>query len=152
MTPLRYLVLTKTREKCDREGCTREDCWMTVWHYALPSGEPVEHLQPGDIYFNDAHGPTPEAALGWGCPWTNCDGRHLTVILPASRHQGWNIDGRCRNCTLPGETTHRCWVRHGDPAVPDSLHVDKAGHTCDAGAGSIAVDGYHGHLHNGVLT
>lgn len=151
MIPIRYLVLSKTREKCDVEGCDRPDCWTTVRTYILPTGEPVEHFQPGDVYFNDAHEPTSEAARGYGCPWTNCDGRHPICILPPDNHP-WNIDSRASNCDQKDETTHRCWVRHGDPAVPGSLHVDKAGHTCNAGAGSIAVDGYHGHLHNGHLT
>lgn len=44
---------------------------------------------------------------------------------------------------------HKCWVRHGEP--PD-LHVDKAGVTCNAGAGSILSGDYHGFLHNGFLT
>jgi hypothetical protein len=51
-----------------------------------------------------------------------------------------------------GDKTHRCWVRHGDPDKGEPVHVDKAGHTCAAGAGSIATPGYHGFLHNGQLT
>lgn len=44
---------------------------------------------------------------------------------------------------------HKCWVRHG---TPPRVTVDKDGLTCGAGAGSIAVPGYHGHLQNGYLT
>jgi hypothetical protein len=47
------------------------------------------------------------------------------------------------------DNVHRCWVRHG--TVGEPLHVDKIGHTCAAGAGSISVEGFHGFLHHGVL-
>jgi hypothetical protein len=46
---------------------------------------------------------------------------------------------------------HKCWVRHGDPKT-GTVHVDKNGVTCGAGAGSIASGSYHGFLHNGFLT
>jgi hypothetical protein len=78
--------------------------------------------------------------------WDNFDGRHLHVKLPNGRE--WNIDSRCSNCTLPNDRTHRCWVRHGEPP---NVHVDKNGHTCSAGAGSIVAGSYHGFLHNGEL-
>ena len=81
--------------------------------------------------------------------WTGPDGRSLHVILPNS--DAWCIDARASNCTLPNDFAHKCWVRHGRPE-DGSLHVDKNGLTCAAGAGSIAVKGYHGFLHNGVLT
>lgn len=55
-----------------------------------------------------------------------------------------------RNCTMPDDTTHKCWVRHGRPE-DGSLHVDKNGHTCGAGAGSIDTGKWHGFLHNGEL-
>lgn len=74
------------------------------------------------------------------------DGRVLTVKLPTG-HQ-WLVEGRASNCTKPGDTAHRCWVRHGD--VPN-VTVDKNGLTCDAGAGSIAVSGWHGFLRDGFL-
>jgi hypothetical protein len=153
--PIRYIVLTKVHEPgvtCHRPGCDGTRCGMKDWRYALADGTPVpwDKLQPGDVYFNDAHDPTPEAAKGYGCPWDNCDGKHLMCILPPDNHS-WNIDGRCSNCTLKEERTHRCWVRHGDPSK-GTLHVDKNGHTCDAGAGSIGVTGYHGFLHNGELS
>ena len=79
--------------------------------------------------------------------WTNCDGRHLHAILPNGRP--WDIDSSASNCTMPNDTEHRCWVRHGEPP---NLHVDKAGHTCAAGAGSILAGDYHGFLHNGAFT
>jgi hypothetical protein len=61
----------------------------------------------------------------------------------------WIIDSRASNCTMPEDTEHRCWVRHGE--APD-FHVDKNGKTCNAGAGSIKCGSYHGFLQNGFLT
>ena len=75
-------------------------------------------------------------------------------MIPHDRVPGryhWNIDGRANNCTMPEDRRHRCWVRHGDPATPGALHVDKTGTTCKAGAGSIAVPGFHAMLQHGVL-
>jgi len=46
---------------------------------------------------------------------------------------------------------HRCWVRHGRPE-DGTLHVDKNGVTCAAGAGSIVAGNFHGFLHGGFLT
>lgn len=78
------------------------------------------------------------------------DGRTLMVKLPNG--SDWCIDSRANNCTLPQDTVHKCWVRHG---VPPMVHVDKNGNTCAAGAGSIASGSgnkhYHGFLHNGEL-
>jgi hypothetical protein len=73
------------------------------------------------------------------------DGRCLVVKTPGGE---WMIDSRARNCTLPDDTSHKCWIRHGEP--PD-LTVDKNGKTCDAGAGSIQCGSYHGFLRNGHL-
>jgi len=77
------------------------------------------------------------------------DDRSLVVILPTGHPL--HIDSRASNCILPNDKEHRCWVRHGRPE-DGTLHVDKNGVTCAAGAGSIAVEGYHGFLHNGELT
>ncbi len=101
--------------------------------YPTESGRP----EPGDMYF-----------VEWGtCPWhDNCDGKHLNVILPNGSH--WDIDGQANNCPLKDERTHRCWVREGEPP---NITVGKKGHTCAAGAGSIAVPGWHGFLRNGEL-
>jgi hypothetical protein len=97
------------------------------------------------------------------CParWTNCDARHLWCCTPDGHW--WDVDGRARNCTLAADTTHRCWVRSG---TPPAVHVDKAGRTCSAGAGSIQtyryqtmpdgshrlVPNWHGYLDHGWLT
>ena len=105
-----------------------------------------EELQAGDAYYVPCEG---QCHL-----WDNCGGLHLYVVLPkdsdGDQHH-WCVDGRCSNCTLKEDRVHRCWVRHGDPAAPGSLHVDKAGVTCQAGAGSILVGGWHGFLHRGRL-
>lgn len=102
--------------------------------YDSPSGQP----EPGDVYWMDYHYPGE-------CPfWDNCNGDHLWAILPNGHT--WDIDGRANNCTQKEEKTHRCWVRTGTPEA-GNVHVDKNGHTCEAGAGSIAVPGWHGFLH-----
>lgn len=90
--------------------------------------------------------------------WNNDDGMHLYVMVPTSYtfpdgtkvggvHR-WDVDTRASNCDMKQDRMHRCWVRHG--TIPN-ITVDKAGHTCGAGAGSILVDGWHGFLQNGVL-
>ncbi len=102
--------------------------------YDSPSGAP----EPGDVYYLDWHDPGE-------CPyWDNCDGKHLWGICPNGA--SWDIDARASNCTMKEERTHRCWIRSGDPEA-GTLHVDKNGHTCAAGAGSIDVPGWHGFLH-----
>lgn len=102
--------------------------------YDSPSGDP----EPGDVYRLNWHDPGQ-------CPhWDNCDGVHVYSITPNG--VTWDIDGRASNCTMEKERTHRCWVRTGSPE-DGNLHVDKNGHTCAAGAGSIAVTGWHGFLH-----
>jgi hypothetical protein len=78
--------------------------------------------------------------------WDNMEGDPLMVITPGGE---WNTDSRASNCTMPNDRLHRCWVKHGEPP---NLHIDKAGHTCAAGAGSILCGKYHGFLHNGHLT
>jgi hypothetical protein len=74
------------------------------------------------------------------------DGRTLYVKTPGG---DWCVDYRASNCTMPTDNEHRCWVRHG---VPPLITVDKNGHTCQAGAGSIWMGSYHGFLQNGYLT
>ncbi|TIL30048.1 hypothetical protein [Mesorhizobium sp.] len=75
------------------------------------------------------------------------DGLAVCCRIPGGHT--WHIDSRCSNCTKPDDKEHRCWVRHG--TVGEAIHVDKNGNTCAAGAGSIAVPGFHGFLHHGVL-
>ncbi|MEP7336864.1 MAG: hypothetical protein ABI977_03905 [Acidobacteriota bacterium] len=72
------------------------------------------------------------------------DGHSLMVKLPNGNE--WHIDGMASNCTMPDDSDHKCWVRHGD--VPN-ITVDKEGRSCAAGAGSIQSGNYHGFLRNG---
>ena len=74
------------------------------------------------------------------------DGAPLVVKLPDGDF--WYIDSRADNCTMPDDTTHHCWIRHG---VPPVITVDKQGKTCGAGGGSIQSSHYHGFLRNGWL-
>lgn len=90
----------------------------------------------------------------WNAWWYNDlkglagpDGQSICVRLPGNHD--WLIDGPASNCTMPNDNVHKCWVRHG---TPPNITVDKNGHTCGAGAGSILVPGYHGFLRNGELT
>lgn len=78
--------------------------------------------------------------------YTFADGPALWVQTPGG---GWCIDSRASNCTMPYDYDHRCWVRHGEPPA---ITVDKAGVTCQAGAGSIQCGSYHGFLRDGALT
>jgi hypothetical protein len=96
--------------------------------------------------------------------YTGPDGLSLVVKTPGGE---WCVDGEASNCTRtqygPKEIdgvrhekvwlgrTHDCWVRHGDPRNPATLHVDKHGNTCEAGAGSIQQETWHGFLHHGHL-
>lgn len=78
--------------------------------------------------------------------WKGPDGRSLICMVPTNHH--WHIDGRASNCTMPEDSVHRCWVRHGEPP---NLTVDKNGVTCAAGAGSIQTADWHGFLRDGFL-
>ena len=75
------------------------------------------------------------------------DGRCLAVKCPNGDE--WIIDSRASNCTMPDDDEHRCWVRHGEPPA---ITVDKNGHTCQAGGGSIQAGNYHGFLRDGAFT
>ncbi len=114
----------------------------------------------------------------WNADWMasdpeDCGPDGLCLIVRLPNGNDWTIDSRASNCDSPcvtcgipykdhekyGECGHRyedakphkCWVRHGDPKA-GTLHVDKNGVTCGAGAGSIQSGDYHGFLHNGHLT
>jgi len=125
--------------------------------YDSPSGKP----EPGDMYWTDQEH-WEQDVTGWfdkakqerPCKptrclarWTNCDGRHLHVVLPDGHV--WNASGRASNCGLEDDQEHRCWVLTGEPP---KITASKSGRTCQAGAGSIAsASGWHGFLVNGVL-
>ncbi len=107
---------------------------FTSRRYDTPSGSP----EPGDLYYHEVHDPGE-------CPyWDNCDGKHLCALVPTGEY--WDIDSRASNCTMKEDRTHRCWIRHGEYPM---LTVDKNGHTCAAGAGSIQTTHWHGFLRNG---
>jgi hypothetical protein len=93
----------------------------------------------------------PDGAMweAWWMPdaWKGPDGRSLMVKCPGGGE--WAIDSRAANCTMPKDTQHRCWVRHGEPP---SITVDKNGLTCQAGGGSIISGNYHCFLRDGVFT
>jgi len=110
--------------------------------YNTASGAP----EPGDMFYSIWRQVPTENGTRCSCTWSNCDGQHLYVILPNGSE--WDVDSRARNCTLKDDETHRCWVRVGDPP---NVTAGKTGHTCSAGAGSIAVPGWHGFLRGGKL-
>lgn len=113
----------------------------TTTIYNTPSG----NLEPGNLFWGDWYPCAEGGACLYG--WTNCDGKHLMAVLPNGSH--WDIDSRSSNCTKRGDTTHRCWIRVGEPPL---VTVGKKGLTCEAGGGSIAVGSYHGFLVGGVFT
>lgn len=125
--------------------------------YRAPDGalRDAKHLMVGDMFYSTwKHCHDVDAKVCSFDGWTNCDGRHLIVCTPAGPEGGapieWDVDSRANNCTKRDENTHRCWVRTGVPGT-DPIHISKAGHTCDAGAGSIQTHAWHGMLENGVL-
>jgi hypothetical protein len=88
----------------------------------------------------------------WRVPWyedikdmCGTDGKSYICMTPGGQ---WCIDSRAKNCGLPNDSNHKCWVRHGEAPV---FTVDKRGVTCNAGAGSIQAGNYHGFLINGFL-
>lgn len=116
--------------------------------YDTPSGE----LEPGCLWWAGwYHGREDGDGHRLSCwIWDDCaDPRgHLMGMTPNGRE--WDIDGRAQNCGSPDDRRHRCWVRSGEPPAVD---VGKSGGpTCSAGAGSIAVPGWHGFLRAGVWT
>lgn len=113
--------------------------------YNTASGKP----EPGDLLLADwYHHKSSEGKMS--CLfWDNCTEYHVMAKLPNG--EDWDIMSRASNCGLPNDRLHRCWVTHGK-AEDGTIHVDKEGLTCAAGAGSIAVPGYHGFLHHGNFT
>lgn len=98
--------------------------------------------------FSDREIPVGGVRDYWWYPRKGFDGRCLAVMTPEGE---WMVDSRANNCTLKDDDVHRCWVRHGRPE-DGTMHVDKVGVTCAAGAGSILMHrGWHGFLHNGEL-
>lgn len=121
-----------------------------------PNNEIVGWREPvsGTQYHHNSEAPV--GAMWYACwlppkwTWNNETGPHLMVRVPNGPLQlrDWDIDARASNCGLPEDKLHRCWVRHGEPP---NVHVDKAGVTCNAGAGSISMPQWHGFLDHGLL-
>ncbi len=107
--------------------------------YDTETGYPT----PGDMYFEICLDSPSSTKCYY---WDNCPGKHLIVVTPDNHH--WNVDSRARNCTIPEDRIHRCWIAHGEPP---NVTVDKNGPTCSAGAGSIQTASWHGFLRNGHL-
>jgi hypothetical protein len=82
--------------------------------------------------------------------WKGKDGLSLVVKTPDGHD--WMIDSQASNCTLKGDRTHKCWIRHGTiPNITVSKQVPgvNADTTCAAGGGSIVTPKFHGFLRNG---
>jgi hypothetical protein len=116
------------------------------------TGEIAQHLADfpvGAMWFADWYKiderKSPDGRQLYGWDWDNQFEPQLCVRTPGGV---WIIDSRASNCTMPEDRVHRCWIRHG---VPPNITVDKGGHTCQAGAGSIQCGSYHGFLRNGEL-
>jgi len=130
------------------------------WPAACACGEPFTDDDPRQewaevLYRRDGTGElltlrdAPDGAM-WDAWWMPCkgpDGKSLMAKCPGGHE--WAIDDRANNCTMPDDTAHRCWVRHGEPPL---ITVDKDGLTCNAGAGSIQTANYHGFLRAGAFT
>ena len=134
---------------------TDEDAWQDwqeVIYQRLDTGDlmTLRQRQASDV---GGPAPAPPGAMwdAWWMPasWAGSDGIALMVRCPNGHD--WHVDGRAKNCTLPNDHLHKCWVRHGDPRAAE-VTVDKNGNTCAAGAGSIQAGDYHGFLQAGVLT
>jgi len=107
-------------------------------------------LEAGDMYWATWY----DCATKGHCihGWTNCDGKHLIICCPNSNGSThpWDVMSRASNCSLPADTTHRCWCLVGDPES-GKISVGKTGRTCGAGGGSIQTGDYHGVVSDGVL-
>lgn len=107
-----------------------------------------------------------ESFNDWYANQRGPDGRSLIVKTPGG---DWCVDSRASNCDSPcvncgvpykdhtlagcnayadAQPEHKCWVRHGTAPL---ITVDKNGHTCGAGAGSIQAGHWHGFLRGGRL-
>jgi hypothetical protein len=111
----------------------RQIFYTRLWD--TQSGQP----EPGDLFFDDTMHHEGHCLI-----WNNCDKPHLNGVIPTG--EWWDADSRARNCTLPDDKTHRCWIRHGEPPL---VTVDKNGYTCTAGSGSIQTARWHGFLRDG---
>lgn len=90
--------------------------------------------------------PTPSEWLNLGLEWDNLPNRPAYGIKTPGGI--WYPDKRAKNCTLPDDREHRCWVIHGEPP---NLTINKLGHTCEAGNGSVLLGSWHGSVSDGYL-
>lgn len=121
----------------------------------------IQHLPPGAVWeqrgrqgdppYNWRQSPRPDGKTYIIHRANKQDRRVLVCKLPDGHD--WVIDSRCRNCALPNDDKHWCWIREGRPE-DGTLNVTKGGkkaRTCQAGAGSIQTGSWHGFLRNGRL-
>jgi len=115
---------------------------------------PVRTYLDGDVEGTEhGHPLWPKACEKCGRAFTDQDEwqANMSRVYRRADTGEWPLDHRASNCTRPDDKVHRCWVRHGRPE-DGTLHVDKNGDTCAAGAGSIIMHGgWHGFLHHGEL-
>lgn len=129
-----------TRCECGYEFA-QEDEWQVnnvhLWK-RKDTGELyiLRDAPPGAMWFADWYEDNPK--------YCGPDGRCLIVRCPDGHD--WMVDRHAKNCTMPDDYVHRCWVRHGEAPM---ITVDKNGRTCAAGAGSIDTGKWHGFLRNG---
>jgi hypothetical protein len=131
--------------KCD--SCdylfTEDDQWQSNSHrlYREPSGQLVQprDADVGAMYF-----------IPWYDEFYKPQLEHVLAVVLPGRHI-WVVDSQANNCTIPDDRRqerHHCWVIEG--TLPN-ITAGKSGPTCSAGAGSIAIPGWHGVLRNGYL-
>ncbi|MET0602946.1 MAG: hypothetical protein ABW167_13260 [Baekduia sp.] len=114
-----------------------------IWWTDVPIGAVSSMAWEGEVFV-----PTPHVHEDGLSVIVRCPGGHPRNGIEDPGYD-WYVDAPANNCTRRGEP-HRCWVRHGDPR-DGTLHVDKNGDTCAAGAGSIVTPRWHGFLHGGQL-
>jgi hypothetical protein len=149
MGRVRCYLLERTEEvrrepyDCGVEGCQTHHAYEAPLWCDARTGALVtlDEAEPGAMW----RWPAPDPSLAGAYTSQDDDPRVLMVKLPGGHF--WCVDSYAGNCTRRGEP-HHCWVREG---VPPDVTAGKAGNTCSAGAGSIAVDGYHGFLRGGYL-
>ena len=137
-----------SKEEGDHEWAVKRSADSAIEHrgmsplYTLPDGtEATSRAVPAGALFHASW-------LEDFAEFRGADGIALVVRLPNGHD--WLVDSKASNCTRKDDKVHKCWCRHGDPRT-GSLHVDKAGDTCAAGAGSIQSGDYHGFLQHGYL-
>jgi hypothetical protein len=117
--------------------------------FSRPDGNLVVLRNDDKIYGDAARRPGDMWDAYW-MPVKGPDGKSLCVICPDGSE--WWIDGPASNCDRKDDPIHRCWNRIGEPPNITVGKGYQGQSTCNAGAGSIMVKGYHGFLQNGAFT